>query len=217
MNKVIEKIETKEEKRTRYEKWAKGLDTSLTKEEAREQFEYWTKELDLRHVFTFDEAWEFAVKKRQDIAKKQFRKSIMKVQENITNSPIGLTGDALEKVNPLKHTFADGCYIREIFNPKGELIVTKIHKITHPYFLMKGDMSILTEEGVKRIKAPHHGITPAGTKRIIYTHEDCVFVTVHVTKETDLKKIEEEVIAKDFNEIDEISNEDILKLKEAIC
>ena len=64
-------------------------------------------------------------------------------------------------------------------------------------------MTILMEDGVKRIKAPHYGITPAGTKRIIYCHEDCVFVTVHVTKETDLKKIEAEVIAKDFSEVDQ--------------
>jgi hypothetical protein len=32
---------------------------------------------------------------------------------------------------------------------------------------MKGEMSILTEEGVERIRAPHQGITKAGTKRII--------------------------------------------------
>ncbi len=204
-------VETKEEKKVRYEKWAKGL-TNLSKEEARIQFDYWTKELDLKHVFSFDEAWEFAIKKRKE--KAEFREGIMKVEENIKNSSIGLVGKELEKVNPLKHSFADGCYIREIFNPKGELIVTKIHKITHPFFLMQGDMSILTENGVKRIKAPYHGITPAGTKRIIYTHEDCVFVTVHVTKETDLAKIEEEVIAKNFDDVD-ISNE-ILKLKEAL-
>jgi len=63
-------------------------------------------------------------------------------------------------------------------------------------------MTILMEDGIKRIKAPHYGITPAGTKRIIYCHEDCIFVTVHATKLTDIDKIEEEVIAKDFDEFD---------------
>jgi len=102
---------------------------------------------------------------------------------------------------PLRHSFADGCYVREIFNPKGALIVTKIHKVAHPFFLLKGDMSILTEEGVVRIKAPFYGITPAGTKRVIYAHEDIVFVTVHVTEETDLEKIEGQIIAKSFDEL----------------
>ena len=73
-------------------------------------------------------------------------------------------------------------------------------------------MSILTEKGVKRIKAPYYGITPAGTKRIIYTHEDIVFVTVHATKEIDLKKIEEEVIAKSFDDIP-LTAEEIKQLK----
>ena len=73
-------------------------------------------------------------------------------------------------------------------------------------------MSILTELGIEHIKAPYNGITKAGTKRIIYTHTDCVFITVHATQQTDINKIEEEVIAKDFND-PSISLKDINKLK----
>ena len=178
-----------------------------TKDYARFQFDFWTQTLGLEHTFSFDEMYDLAMEKREEkrqlqLSKEQFRTGIMKVQENLENHPNGLTGEALEKLNPLKHSFADGCYIREIFNPKGQLLVTKIHKVTHPFFLMKGDMTILMEDGIKRIKAPHYGITPAGTKRIIYCHEDCVFITVHATKLTDIKAIEEEVIAKDFDEFD---------------
>ena len=179
----------------------------VTKDYARFQFDFWTQTLGLEHTFSFDEMYDLAMEKREEkrqlqMSKEQFRNGIMKVQENLENHPNGLTGEALEKLNPLKHSFADGCYIREIFNPKGELAVTKIHKVSHPFFLMKGDMTILMEDGIKRIKAPHYGITPAGTKRIIYCHEDCIFVTVHATKLTDIDKIEEEVIAKDFDEFD---------------
>ena len=189
-----------------------------TKDFAKFQFDFWTQTLGLEHTFSFDEMYDLAMEKREEkrqlqLSKEQFRNGIMKVQENLENHPNGLTGEALEKLNPLKHSFADGCYIREIFNPKGELLVTKIHKVTHPFFLMKGDMSILMEDGIKRIRAPHHGITPAGTKRIIYCHEDCVFVTVHATKLTDIKAIEEEVIAKDFDEFDK---EEIEKFKQQV-
>jgi hypothetical protein len=83
------------------------------------------------------------------------------------------------------------------------LIVTKIHKITHPYFILKGEVSVLTEEGVVRLKAPYSGITKAGTKRIVYVHEDTIWITVHVTNETDIAKIEEQVIAKDYKQFDE--------------
>ena len=102
---------------------------------------------------------------------------------------------------PLKHTFVDGAYVREITMPKGALLTSKIHKVCHPYFVLKGDVSVLTEKGVQRIKAPYSGITPAGTKRILYIHEETVWTTIHVTKEKDLKKIEEEVIANSFDEI----------------
>ena len=178
------------------------------KDYARFQFDFWTQTLALKHTFSFDEVYDLGMEKREEkrqleLSKEDFRRGIIQVQENMENHSNGLTGKALEKANPLKHSFAEGCYIREIFNPKGELLVTKIHKVSHPFFLLKGDMTILMEDGIKRIRAPHYGITPAGTKRIIYCHEDCVFVTVHATKETDIEKIEEEVIAKDFDEFEQ--------------
>ena len=100
-----------------------------------------------------------------------------------------MTQEEMQKLNPVKHSFADGCYIREIFNPANELLVTKIHKKEHPFFLLKGKMSIATEEGVKNIKAPYYGITKPGTKRVIYTHTDCIFVTVHATNSTNIEEI----------------------------
>lgn len=128
------------------------------------------------------------------------RAKILEVEEVIKKIPGAMIGDCC----PLKHTFVDGAYVREITMPKGMLIVSKIHKICHPYFILKGDVSVLTEEGVVRLKAPYSGVTPAGTKRVLYIHEDTVWTTVHVTKETDLKKIEEEIIAKTFDEVDSI-------------
>ena len=141
--------------------------------------------------------------------KKTIRKEILEFQDKVCKLPNALIGDSPEylAVCPLKHTFAKGMYIREIFLPKGMIFVTKIHKFTHPYFLLKGDCSVLTEEGAKRIKAPLSGITPAGTKRIIYTHEDTIWITVHATNETDLEKIENEVIAKSFDEIPNIDED----------
>lgn len=127
------------------------------------------------------------------------RNNILGFEEKLKKLPGALVGD--NKMCPLKHTFAEEQYVREIFAPKGSLIVTKIHKKSHPVFILTGDCSVLTEEGVKRIKAPFHMITPAGCKRVVYVHEDTRWVTVHVTKEMDLDKIEEEVIAKTFDDL----------------
>jgi len=169
----------------------------LSKEDLKKQFVETTQKLGIKHTFNFDEAYEIG----QELVRRQtFRNKIVEFENKLNNSELALSQKELHEKNPVKHSFADGCYIREIFNPAGELLVTKIHKKEHPFFLMKGKMSILTEDGVKHIQAPHHGITKPGTKRIIYTHTDCVFVTVHATDKTDVAEIEKEVIANDFND-----------------
>lgn len=127
------------------------------------------------------------------------RKDIIELESKIKNIPGSFVGDSNNC--PLKHNFADGVYVREIFIPKGTLIVGKLHKHSHPNFLLKGEVSVMTEEGPKRLKAPLSMISPAGTKRVVYAHEDTVWVTIHVTNNTDLEKIEEEVIAKNYQEL----------------
>lgn len=133
-----------------------------------------------------------------------FRALIKGIEAEILSVPGALIGDSPKylEVCPLKHTFVDDAYVREIFLPKDMFFTTKIHMKTHPYFIMSGDVSVLTEDGFVRIKGPFHGITKGGTKRFIYTHEDTVWITVHATKEQDLKKIEEELIASSFEAMD---------------
>lgn len=142
-------------------------------------------------------------------SKLDIRNRIVAFESEMRKLPGAMIGD----VCPLKHTFAHKIYVREIFMPKGMLIVSKIHKYSHPYFVLKGDVAVLTDKGVIRIKAPFYDITPAGTKRVLYIHEDTTWVTIHVTEETDLKKVEEEIIAKNFDDVLP-DKEDILKLRE---
>ena len=131
---------------------------------------------------------------------RSYREDIMNLENAMKATPGVMLGDCC----PLKHTFADGCYIREIFMPKGLLITSKIHKITHPYFILRGDVTVITEEGEQRITAPFSGITKAGTKRALYIHEDTTWVTVHVTKETEIDKIEQEIISPSFDDLEEV-------------
>ena len=168
----------------------------LTKEESRAQFYEMTERLGLKHSFNFDEAWEIGLEIRR---RKEFREKMTELENTITE--FGMQGVELHEANPVKHTFAGGCYIREIYNPANHLIVTKIHKKEHPFFLMKGSMSILTEEGIQEIEAPYQGVTKPGTKRAIYTHEECVFITVHATDNTSIEEIEEEVVCTKYEDL----------------
>lgn len=112
----------------------------------------------------------------------------------------GVRGKEMDKLCPVMHEFVPGAYIRKIFMPAGTLLTSKIHKTRHPYFVMTGHCTVATENGTEEIVAPKHGITEPGTKRVLYIHQDTVWITVHPTDETDLEKIEDQIIAKSFDE-----------------
>jgi len=169
----------------------------ITKQQAKEQFEEKTKELGLKHAFTFEEAWDIGKELQR---KKHYRVKMEELSNKLYENPNFITGDLLQQLNPLKHTFADGCYIREIYNPAGQILLTKIHKKKHPFFLMEGEMLVLTDKGVETLVAPHYGVTEPGTQRIIYSKTDCKFVTVHATESTDIEEIEKEVIADNYKD-----------------
>jgi len=99
------------------------------------------------------------------------------------------------------HYFAKGLYAREIFIPKGTLLTGKIHKSEHLNVISKGDISVVTEFGTKRIIAPFTMVSQPGTKRVGYAHEDTVWTTIHATEETDMEKVERELIAEDYEEL----------------
>ena len=83
---------------------------------------------------------------------------------------------------PPIHYFAKGLYAREIFIPAGTLLTGKIHKREHLNIISQGDISVMTEEGVKRISAPFAMVSKPGIKRVGYAHEDTVWTTIHATE-----------------------------------
>ena len=73
-------------------------------------------------------------KKEQELVKKQdFRDLCLNVEQKLLDLPESVSGEDLEKIMPTKSTFADGCYIREIFVPAGQFFTTEIHKKDHPF------------------------------------------------------------------------------------
>jgi len=141
------------------------------------------------------------------------REGIISVEETIKAIPGAYIGDSDRC--PLKHSFSDGIYVREIFIPAGDILVGKIHKHEHPNFLMSGEVEVFTEnDGLQTIKAPCSMISSAGTKRTLRAKTDLVWITVHSnpTNTTDLDELEEEVIANSFLEYDEFRKKEDKKL-----
>jgi hypothetical protein len=106
------------------------------------------------------------------------------------------------------HHFSDGVYARELRIPAGAVITGKTHRKAHLSFLLSGDISVLTEEGIKRIQGPAIVPAMAGIKRAGYAHTDTVWITVHATEETDLGEIERQFIMPD---------NELIEGKEPLC
>ena len=105
---------------------------------------------------------------------------------------------------PLQHVFAPGAYARTIFLPEGTVIVGKIHKHQHLNILSQGEVQVLTESGgVEHLRGPLTMVSPAGTKRAVFAVTDVVWTTIHLTNETDLAKIEDETIAKTYEDYEQ--------------
>lgn len=98
---------------------------------------------------------------------------------------------------PVVHHFSDGIYAREITIPQFCVLTGKVHKTVHLNIVSKGDITVWTEEGMKRIKAPCTIVSKPGTKRVGYAHEETVWTTIHGTDETDLIKLEEDLVESD--------------------
>lgn len=120
------------------------------------------------------------------------------MEEFLKNTEGAMIGD--NNTCPLTHTFADGMYVREIFIPAGLFVVGKIHKHSHPNFLLKGTVMVVTEFGSERLIGPVSIISKAGTKRALYAITDLTWVTVHLnpTNTQDLAELEEEIIAPSY-------------------
>jgi len=104
---------------------------------------------------------------------------------------------------PLKHSFGDGLYMREILVPAGYCLTGKIHKFMNPNFLLSGEMLMATEyHGVQRLIGPCVMMCQPGEKRAVIAITDIWFVTVHAnpTDCTDFAQIEQNIFALDYDE-----------------
>ena len=137
-------------------------------------------------------------KQNRVLSKKEARDDLMEFEEIILGVEGSFKGDNVSC--PLKHSFSDDMYVREIFIPEGTLISGKIHKHSHPNFLMKGKVKVVTEKGVETLEAPLAMISEAGTKRALHALTDLVWVTVHqnLSNTRDLEELEQEIIAPSY-------------------
>ena len=130
-----------------------------------------------------------------DIQQRAYIDTVRDVQQQLSESP-----DQIDV--PVQHHFAPGVYMRQMDAAAGTLVVSKMHRTEHMNILLKGSLTVATEDGIQLMAAPCVLKSMPGTKRIGYFHEDSSWITIHPTSDTDLEKIEQQVIVPD-DEIDQ--------------
>jgi quercetin dioxygenase-like cupin family protein len=105
---------------------------------------------------------------------------------------------------PLKHSFSEGVYIREMLMEEGGIVIGKLHKYSHTWFLMKGEIMVATDLGTETYTAPCYVNAPAGAKRVIYAIEDSVFINVHPNPKniTNIEELENMLTCKSYEAFD---------------
>jgi len=102
---------------------------------------------------------------------------------------------------PLTHLFTPGLYVRTMHVPAGVLITSMEHKTEHPWILLRGVLDVISDTENIRYEAPCMGVTPPGTKRLAYIHEDVVWITFHANPQdiTDPEAIGCEILVESTN------------------
>jgi quercetin dioxygenase-like cupin family protein len=96
-----------------------------------------------------------------------------------------------------EHYFHAGMYARKVYRPAGALIVGKVHKKDHFFLCAKGEIIAWTEGGMKHLYAGDIVQSKPGTKRVTLSVTDAIGITFHNSAETDLDKLEKELIEPD--------------------
>ena len=109
---------------------------------------------------------------------------------------------------PLKHTFADGVYVRQMDMKAGSAVVGAIHNHLHVWFLLTGKLNIATEKSIEEFIAPCYVLAEPGSKRVIYAVEDSIFVNVHKNPKNikNIERLEKEIVSLTFEDYEEYIN-----------
>jgi len=141
------------------------------------------------------------------------RASILELEKILLNSDnksvVSNNGDIVRsKEFPLKHSFADGIYVRQMLMKKDSVVVGAIHNHLHVWFLLTGHITVATEDSTQDYVSPCYVVSTPGVKRVILANEESIFVNVHKnpTNTQDLDKLEAEIVSKNYKEYEEYTN-----------
>ena len=141
------------------------------------------------------------------------RKKILELEKLLLNSNdeqvIDNGGEIMNcKEFPIKHSFADGIYVRQMDMQKDSVVIGAIHNHLHVWFLLTGKLTVTTETEQQDYIAPCYVVSQPGAKRLIYAHEDSIFINIHKnpTNTQNINELEKEIVSKNYKKYEQYIN-----------
>jgi hypothetical protein len=131
----------------------------------------------------------------QDIIKK-FSETNLQIKDKEYNI-VHNNGNIVEVDEiPITHEFADQIYIRKMIMQPQQMVLGAVHKQEHLWFLLKGKVTIQESGETLDHIAPCYTISKPGAQRVIYAHEESVFINVHKNPDNikNIKELEKQIV-----------------------
>lgn len=96
---------------------------------------------------------------------------------------------------PVVHHFGPGIYVREVTMPAGADVVGHRQKLKQMNIMLTGKIAMVSEDGVKELTAPMI-FTGGPGQKMGHVIEDCTWLNVYATDETDIDKLETKLLDK---------------------
>lgn len=126
----------------------------------------------------------------------------------------GILLKAPQQVLSFKHYFAEGLYVREMVAPPDTFIIGAEHKTECINILLSGSCRVMVDGVTEFIIAPKVFKSSPGIRKVAYTEHGMRWLNVFATTETDLAKLEEQLVVKSDTYL---SHEDDKRRMEATC
>ena len=97
---------------------------------------------------------------------------------------------------PITHSFAPGLYIREVHIPAGSAVIGHCHKLAHLNIMIAGRCDLQNPDGSYIDCIAPFMYTAQPGRKILYVHEDTVWLNIFATNETDISKLDEMFVDK---------------------
>lgn len=139
----------------------------------------------------------------QSIVNPEVNNLIDRVEDEMINGMVA-SGEFEVFEPPLRHIFTPNLYAREITMKPGLRITSKIHLTEHQFIISQGKAIVFQNGKQVILEAPYHGITNAGTRRVLLIPEDsevdCIWTTFHFINDGEtIEDIENRIIEKHDN------------------